>query len=168
MDPQTAEAIAALAAVGATTIFLLFLAWTILLIIARWRIFTKAGEKGWKSIIPIYSDYVEWRIAWKKLNLFWVYLVLMILGLVLYGMSGAVVLDTATGTYVAAEAGNMILFGIGVVCIIAALILALVETYKLMCSFGHGMGWTILYIFFTNIVLLVLGFGSSSYIGPQD
>lgn len=27
----------------------------ILLIVAQWKIFTKAGEKGWKSIIPIYN-----------------------------------------------------------------------------------------------------------------
>ena len=27
----------------------------ILTILAHWKIFTKAGEKGWKAIIPIYN-----------------------------------------------------------------------------------------------------------------
>lgn len=29
--------------------------WWLLHVVAAWRIFTKAGEAGWKSIIPIYS-----------------------------------------------------------------------------------------------------------------
>lgn len=31
----------------------------ILQVIAYWKIFTKAGEEGWKSIIPIYNGYVH-------------------------------------------------------------------------------------------------------------
>ena len=37
-------------------------AWWLLQIIANWRIFTKAGEAGWKSIIPIYGDYISYKI----------------------------------------------------------------------------------------------------------
>lgn len=36
----------------------------ILLIIANWMIFTKAGEPGWKSIIPLYNIYIQYKIAW--------------------------------------------------------------------------------------------------------
>lgn len=36
---------------------------SILTIIANWRIFTKAGEAGWKSIIPIYNVVVLFKIA---------------------------------------------------------------------------------------------------------
>ena len=32
-------------------------------IIAMWKLFTKAGQKGWKSLIPIYSTVVLFRIA---------------------------------------------------------------------------------------------------------
>lgn len=35
----------------------------ILMIIARWRIFTKAGEAGWKSIIPFYNGFVQLKIS---------------------------------------------------------------------------------------------------------
>ncbi len=31
----------------------------------RWKIFTKAGEEGWKSLIPFYGEYVEYKIAWE-------------------------------------------------------------------------------------------------------
>ena len=30
--------------------------WYVLTLVARWRIFDKAGIAGWKSLIPIYSD----------------------------------------------------------------------------------------------------------------
>lgn len=36
---------------------------SVLTIIANWKIFTKAGEKGWKSLIPIYGTVVLFRIA---------------------------------------------------------------------------------------------------------
>lgn len=36
---------------------------SILTIIANWKIFTKAGEKGWKSLIPIYGTVVLFKIA---------------------------------------------------------------------------------------------------------
>ena len=57
-------------------IYLIFaLAWWILQIIANWNIFTKAGEAGWKSIIPIYGDYVSYKIAWQT-SYFWLSFIL--------------------------------------------------------------------------------------------
>ena len=35
----------------------------VLLVIADWKIFAKAGEAGWKSLIPIYNLYVLCKIA---------------------------------------------------------------------------------------------------------
>ena len=35
----------------------------IVLIIANWKIFTKAGQKGWKCLIPIYNNVILFRIA---------------------------------------------------------------------------------------------------------
>ena len=34
----------------------------VLLVIAQWKIFTKAGEAGWKSLIPIYNMVVLYKI----------------------------------------------------------------------------------------------------------
>ena len=47
----------------------------ILQIIANWNIFTKAGEAGWKSLIPIYGDYVSYKIAWQT-SYFWLSFIL--------------------------------------------------------------------------------------------
>ena len=50
---------------GALTIFfiiLLVVGIATLGIIGRWKIYKKAGEEGWKSLIPIYSDYTMYKI----------------------------------------------------------------------------------------------------------
>lgn len=36
---------------------------SVLQIIAMWKIYTKAGEKGWKSIIPIYNLVILYKIC---------------------------------------------------------------------------------------------------------
>ena len=36
----------------------------VLLLVAMWKIFTKAGEAGWKSIIPIYNVYTMVQLFW--------------------------------------------------------------------------------------------------------
>lgn len=45
----------------------------VLSIVAMWRLFEKAGEAGWKCIIPIYSTYILFKIVtgngWKMLFL---------------------------------------------------------------------------------------------------
>jgi hypothetical protein len=39
-----------------------------------WKIFEKAGEAGWKSIIPIYNVYIMYKIVGMK-NWFWYILI---------------------------------------------------------------------------------------------
>ena len=60
------------------TYIVLIIAIAVLQIIAWWKIFTKAGEKGWKSIIPFYNIYVLYRISGMSPNLVFVYLLLFI------------------------------------------------------------------------------------------
>ena len=49
------------------------IAMIILTTVANWKIFIKAGQKGWKSIIPVYNLYILFQIVnipgWKKVLL---------------------------------------------------------------------------------------------------
>lgn len=45
-------------------ISLISLAVTVVMIIAQWKLFTKAGEEGWKALIPIYNGYVLFNIIY--------------------------------------------------------------------------------------------------------
>lgn len=48
---------------------------TIISIVAMWKIFEKAKEPGWTSIVPIYNLYVLFKIVWGK---GWYFLLLLI------------------------------------------------------------------------------------------
>ena len=67
----------------AIIVFIIF----VLTIIANWILFKKAGEKGWKSIIPIYNMVVLFRIA--GISPWWV---LGYLAAIIPGVGGLVVL----------------------------------------------------------------------------
>ena len=56
----------------------------------HWMVLVKAGEKGWKSLIPFYSNYVEYQLYWDS-KYFWISLflplVIMISTIVCYNYS---------------------------------------------------------------------------------
>ena len=109
------------AALGAVAgvIVVIALVWVVLNIAATWRIFNKAGEPGWKSIVPIYNNYVLYGKVWSTVW-FWVTLVL-----------------------------NAVVF------------------YTQPQAVGKGIGFTLGLIFLQPIFLMMLGFGSAQYQGPQ-
>jgi len=53
---------AAVAAIMAP-IYLISLLLGVIMIVALWKIFTKAGEPGWAAIVPFYNAYTEFKIA---------------------------------------------------------------------------------------------------------
>ena len=57
----------AVAAIGMITMFafLVFLPIAILIIVGQWKIYEKAGEEGWKCLIPIYNIIVLLKIVGK-------------------------------------------------------------------------------------------------------
>ena len=74
MDMETYNSVNEMSAGQSTASSLISLAITVLCIVAVWKIFTKAGQAGWKSLIPFYNTYTLCKIAdgngWKFLLLF--------------------------------------------------------------------------------------------------
>lgn len=122
-------------------------------IIAFWKIFTKAGEPGWKSIIPIYGSYVCFKISWKPMW-FWVFFVVTIAYSLLSSFSGA-------------SGGASALGIISAIAYIALLIIQIAANYKLSKSFGHGVGFTVGLTLLWPIFILILGYGKSEYVGAD-
>jgi len=81
---------------------------TVLLIIAYWKIFEKAGEAGWKSIIPFYSLYVLTKIATGNGLLF---LLILIPGV------GAIIWDILVAVKMSKAFGKGIGFTLGLIFI---------------------------------------------------
>ena len=130
---------------------ILALVWWILQIIANWNIFTKAGEAGWKSLIPIYGDYVSYKIAWQT-SYFWLS---FILGIV--------------ASYVSSANLNESIF-LTVIATLLRIVIAVINIMyciKLSRAFGHGIGFAIGLILLQPIFLLILGFGSDPYYGAD-
>ena len=119
----------------------------VLLVIALWKIFTKAGEEGWKAIIPIYNTWVLCKIIGVN---FWVWMIaLPIIGGIIVGVLGE-----------ESQIGSLI-------NIIVSLAIDIKVAMSLSKSFGKGSGFTVGLIFLPNIFQLILGFGSAEYVGPN-
>ena len=126
--------------------------WGILAIVAMWKIFTKAGEAGWKSIIPIYNVYIMYKIVGMK-NWFWYTLIAAFVWWLI-----------AWFLWEESSAG-------GIVTLISSLfsgIVGIVAAYKLPRKFGWGVFASILYVLFTAICILILGFGNYKYQGKEE
>lgn len=123
--------------------FVFILAIAILVIVAMWKIFQKAGEPGWKAIIPFYNSYTMYKIVWDT-KFFWINFGLGVL----------------TGII------NLLppLAFIGYIVSIATFVIEVMLLNKLAKSFGHGTGFTIGLIFLPYVFFLILGFGSDEFI----
>lgn len=52
------------AASGNPVVSFIALALMVVVIVATWKIYVKAGEAGWKAIIPFYNFYTEYKMFW--------------------------------------------------------------------------------------------------------
>lgn len=66
MDPvtysNTSVNTASYLAVGGV-LWLVYMAMLVVMVVAGWKIFEKAGEEGWKVLIPFYNTYTLFQIA---------------------------------------------------------------------------------------------------------
>lgn len=125
--------------IGAFAVLLLL--WYILNVIACWKIFKKAGEPGWKSIIPFYNLYIQYKISWRPV---W-FLVFMAIWII-----------------AAVSAGNEFISGL---CTLAGVVMTIAGNYQLSKAFGHGVGFTVGLTLLNSIFTLILAFGKSQYVG---
>lgn len=129
----------------AALFYVLFLViYFVLCVIARWGLFQKMGEAGWKSLIPFYSDYVLFRRVW-NVSIYWVWLILSLFTLFYGGEETHSFLFTLMG---------ILLF-----------LLNAYKCYNLSRAFGKGIGFTIGLILLEPIFTMILSFGSSVYYG---
>lgn len=145
------------------TFMVLIIIWYILQIIANWRVFKKAGEPGWKSLIPIYNQYIALKIV-KMRNWFWWVIGCSICAGIMIAFDGTnpFLMNEAQLQVYDWGAHPMVLFAtvmISFVCVYTGI----VHAYRLSKVFGHGIGFTLGLIFLQPIFLMILGFGPSKY-----
>ena len=138
--------------------FLLQTALFVLQIAAFWFLFLKANVSGWKSIIPIYSEYKIYKIVWKP-KFFGLYLVLLIANGVLTAiLSGT---DYYSG-------GTVFLMAIRYIVVLCCFVLQFFFCLLLAFSYGKGTAFAIGLLFLYPIFILILGLGRSKYRGNSS
>ena len=105
----------------------------ILGIVAMWKIFEKAGEQGWKALIPFYNFYTLCKLL--KLN-FWIFLAACICIIIPF---------------------------VNIVAIFVIIYYAFASQYRLSKAFGHGFGFFLGLLFLSFIFQLILAFNSDTY-----
>lgn len=131
-----------------------FLLW-LFIKICQWIVFQKAGQAGWKSLIPIYDTFVLLRIIQRPQ--WWGYLIV--------GMSILQVIITMLTNDNTNETSTLTL--LSNVVTVVVFIYSVRITNGLSRSFGHGLGFTLGLLFFPYIFYPILAFGSSTYQSAQ-
>lgn len=128
--------------------------WTLLQVIAHWRLFEKSGQKGWKSLVPILSQYTAYKTAWGG-RAFWLMMLFTFAG------SALILLSPFYPQYAMP-------FTVGVlVCAILTAVMNMVYFFKLSRAFGHGALFALGLIFLNPIFIIVLGLGKSQNVKRQ-
>lgn len=128
------------------TIFTVAIALVVLYIVGMWRIFEKAGENGWKCLIPFYNQYTMYKMFWKT-KYFWIVLVLSIANVFFNGLALTI---PALSTVVS-------------IISLVAFVFAVFLNYRISASFGHGIGYCIGLLLLPFIFTLILGFNQDEY-----
>ena len=120
----------------------------VFLAMIRWKIFVKAGEKGWKSLIPFYGDYTEYKLVWAGK---W------------YWISFAATLISGFALYIPLV-GPTLFFAAIIFMTVFRVILAMQEAY----AFNKGDGFAIGLMTFKFVFQILLAFDHDiTYAGPQ-
>ncbi len=121
-------------------IMLVVLIAAIIVTIAQWKMFKKAGEEGWKAIIPVYNVYTLCKIV--GVNPYWILIVM--LGSLLSGVPL-----------------------VGLVSFAASIYFQILLNVSIAKSFGKDGGFAVGLIFVPYIFYPILGLGKAEYIGAQ-
>lgn len=141
------------------------LAMAVLQIIAQWKLFEKAGEHGWASLIPLYNYFVMTRIATGSNFLGWIYMAICGVYIALTFVAN-IILGFSSGDEVgiAYIMIMLALFGLMIpVCVIAGYV-----SYMFGKSYGKPTAWNVCMIFFAPILMIIMGFDKNAfYVGPK-
>ena len=146
----------------------------IFLIASQWIMFKKAGESGWKCLIPIYNIYILCKIA-RRPKLFWKYMVSSILVFVFACVSiGGIIATAGVGMTTGELSGSSVgVFLIGILLMLISLlvlgIIVCILYFNLAKAFGQGALFGIGMIFLAPIFMAIIAFSRSiQYVGYYE
>ena len=126
------------------------LALMILLTVSNWKIFVKAGEPGWKAIIPFYNAYTQFKFSvgngWMFLTMYVPYFLMTIFTNLMNSNPDSLIFPILV-----------------IVAAIITVISSIWVTVNMCKHFGKGIGFAIGAILLSFIFYPILAFGSAQY-----
>ena len=155
---------------------LLSLAAAILVIIGTWKILEKAGEQGWKALIPFYNNYTLYKVFW-KVKWFWISLI----PAALIGIGIVALITTIIMVFVADNSfygsgssfvGGMMGVIISVFLLVGAgifsFVLKVLLNNRISKAFGKTAGFTVGLVLLAPVFYMILGCGKDEYKKPEE
>ncbi|MBQ1788426.1 MAG: hypothetical protein II004_05800 [Erysipelotrichaceae bacterium] len=121
-------------------------------VFGMWKVFVKAGKKGWHACVPVLNYYELFSIAWRGRT-----------GILFSVLEIAYILLTM-------DEGELLTKGfrgfLGMALFVASFILLMIAKIKLAFSFKKGSIFAYGLIFMELVFLMILGLDKSVYLGP--
>jgi Family of unknown function (DUF5684) len=138
-------------------------------LISLCKLFDKAGEQGWKAIVPIYNFIVFLKIVGKPV--WWAIFYSFVLLYSIYSVSISLssfhyLADGDYLGYAVAQQSTMPVYYLGLLGEVAAYVFIVWGMNMLSKSFGKSEGFTVGLFFLGFIFYPILAFGKSEYQGP--
>jgi len=171
------EGMAVLAGLGIFIVLMIGIALIIGLIIliitlvGMWKLFEKAGEPGWKAIIPIYNTIVMSQIATGSYKLGVAYLIAAAAQAACNTFAQILTSIATASDSSALAALSIVSLPFSLLSIVGSLAMAVFAGYLhyiFTQSYGKETIWCVLSIFFFPIIGIILAFDKNTvYVGPQ-
>lgn len=163
------ESAARIAFSFAMVYWVFFGAVAILLVVAKWRLYEKAGEPGWAAIIPYYESFVLYKISWGS---GWYFLLTMVPGFIASILYVSVftrelfyAAQHFSNGYYGSPSYAFSLFAesMGILALIGVLglgafVVQIITSVKLARAFGQGGGFACGLIFLYAVFVCILAF----------
>lgn len=135
-EPDLVSGLGTAAVVLVLLLALVVIALLVVLIIANCKMFTKAGEKWWKGLIPLYNSWIETKIAGLAWYWFPIYVVVL-------ALASVKAYETVAGTLLALVGFNY--------------------SRNIAKKFGKSDAFALLLAFIPFIGFPILAFGNAQY-----
>lgn len=133
-----------------TVALLIVLAIGALMLVASWKLLKKAGQPGWKCLIPIYGQYVMYKVCWAP-KWFWITLLLGVAPSMLSFILADALILAAVVTFA---------------CGLACLVIGVIYNIQMARAYGKESVFALGLIFLPVIFCCILAFGYTGYVGP--
>ena len=153
--------------------WLIALAVVVLVIIATWKVYEKAGEPGWAALVPFYRDYVLFKVSWGN---GWFFLLnsvpAVITQIVCFSYYMRIIMSAFEGYGKSfLNPYNFASNAFGMMFVLSLLgtftfVISIITYIKLAKAFGQGGGFACGLIFLYAIFLCILAFSKNiHYVG---